>query len=278
MSRIIAIALVAFTFIAQNAPAADAPAWVDPMRKVHAKFTGKPGTFAQFGDSITVTMAYWASLPYDRKNASPEMQEDFDLVQKHMLKECWRDWKGPKFGSDGGQTIRWAHQNIDAWLKAHNPETALIMFGTNDLNGIEAAEYEAKYREVVRKCLDNGTVVILMTIPPRAGRLEKAKQFAEIVRKIGGEMNVPVADYQAEILRRRPDDWDGSQPQFKDPADKDVYNVKTLISRDGVHPSNPKAFAGDYSDEGLRSNGYMLRNYVTLGAYAQVIREVLGRK
>jgi len=51
--------------------------------------------------------------------------------------------------------------------------------------------------------------------------------------------------------------------------------VATLISKDGVHPSNPKNFSGDYSEEGLKSNGFVLRNYLTLLAYGEVIEKVL---
>ena len=39
------------------------PAWVPAMRAVHAQFKGKPGTFAQFGDSISVSMAFWTPTP-----------------------------------------------------------------------------------------------------------------------------------------------------------------------------------------------------------------------
>jgi hypothetical protein len=245
------------------------------MKAVHAKFTGKKGTFAQLGDSITVTLAYWTPLLYERKNLDAEAQKDFDLVNRTMQKACWRDWKGPKFGSDGGQTIRWAAKNVDQWLKDLNPETALIMFGTNDLNGVPPAEYEKLMREVVGKCLANGTVVILSTIPPRSGKLEQSKELAEIVRKIARESKVPVIDYYGEVLKRRPTDWDGSAAAFKDPNDKDVYNVPTLISRDGVHPSAPKAFANDYSADALSHHGYGLRGYLTLRAYADVIRRVI---
>jgi hypothetical protein len=87
-------------------------------------------------------------------------------------------------------------------------------------------------------------------------------------------MKVPLIDYQAEILKRRPDDWDGSKLK----ADvKDVYQVPTLISGDGVHPSNPSKFQ-ECTEEGLKSNGYMLRNYLTLRAYADVINKVLEPK
>ena len=112
-------------------------------------------------------------------------------------------------------TIRWAHQNVDKWLKELNPEVALMMFGTNDLGSLELPEYETKTREVVQKCLDNGTILILSTIPPKHGQAEKAAAFAEAVRKIAREMKVPLTDYHAEILQRRPDDWDGAADQFQ---------------------------------------------------------------
>jgi hypothetical protein len=242
------------------------------LREVHGKFKGKAGTFACFGDSITVTMAFWTPLLYGRKNAPPEMEKAFALVKGHQREECWRGWKGPEYGNEGGMTIRWAAENIDRWLAKLDPETALIMFGTNDLGALELPEYEAKIREVVRKCLSNGTIPILSTIPPRHGVEEKAARFAEAVRKIAAEMKVPLVDYHREILKRRPEDWDGAAEKFKD---HDGYDVPTLISRDGVHPSYPKKYADDFSEEGLRSSGYTLRSYLVLLKYAEVIRTVL---
>ena len=252
----------------------DMPDWALPMKQVHQKFTGTKGTLASFGDSITVTLAYWAPLQGGPKKADAEAVKAYQLVKAYMQPPCWRDWRGPDFGSNGSMTIRWAHENMERWLKKHNPETAVIMFGTNDLTQVDAKEYEQKTREVVDKCLGNGTVVILTTIPPRSGLEGKSKQYAEIVRKIARDMKVPLIDYSAEILKRRPDDWDGSK--LKGDV-KDVYQVPTLISGDGVHPSNPSRFQ-ECTEVGLKSNGYLLRNYLTLRAYAEVINNVLKPK
>jgi hypothetical protein len=249
--------------------------WVDAMKKVHAKFSGQKGTFAHFGDSITITMAFWSSLRGGGKNMAPETAAAYKLVEGFMKPECWSGWKGPEYGNNGTMTIRWAHENVGKWLEKSNPEVALIMFGTNDLNAVPLEEYEAKTRDVVRKCLDNGTVVILTTIPPRHGMLDKAKAYAEAVRKVARQLHVPVCDYSAECLQRRPEDWDGAADKFKEYKD---YDVPTLLARDGVHPSNPKAYSNDYSDEGLRSNGFVLRNYASLHSYAAVIRNVLAAK
>jgi len=255
-------------------PALDARAesgeryWVDQMAKVHSKFSGEKGTFAHFGDSITVTLAYWTPLLYSRKNAPPEMEQAYESVKEYLKNECWRDWKGGEFGNEGSMTIRWAHENIDNWLKRLNPEVALIMFGTNDLNSVPLAEYETKTRQVVQKCLDNGTVVILSTIPPRHGFAEKAADYAQAVRQIALEMKLPLIDFHAEILKRRPDDWDGAMDKF---SQYEEYDVPTLLARDGVHPSNPAKYQDDYSAEGLRCSGYVLRNYLALMKYAEVL-------
>src|SRR5262249_21725615 len=174
------------------------------------------------------------------------------LVKGYLWEECWAKWRGPGYGNEGGMTIRWAHENVDKWLKDLNPEAAVIMFGTNDLGALEEKEYEEKTAEVVERCLKNGTVLILTTPQPRGGLLEKSKQFAEAVRRIAKDKKIPLIDYHAEILKRRPDDWDGASPKFKDVKGSE-YEVPTLIARDGVHPSFPKSHQ-DYSKESLSCN------------------------
>ena len=130
---------------------------------------------------------------------------------------------------------------------------------------------------MVQKCLDNGTIVILSTIPPRHGADAKVKQFVEVTRKVAKELKVPVCDYYQACMDRRPKDWSGRHPKFKD-VPGGTYEVPTLISRDGVHPSNPKKWGGDYSKEGLKNNGFVLRNWVTLMSYYDVLKEVVKPK
>lgn len=247
--------------------------WVSAMRETHARFTGKPGTLALFGDSITVSLAFWAPLSSSPRGLSPELTADLKLVTSHIDPVCWREWRGPEFGNEGGMTIRWADENVDAWLKKLNPEAAVIMFGTNDLTALDKAEYQETLRKVVQRCLANGTVVILTTIPPRHGLLDQSAAFAAVARDVSREYKVPLIDYHTEILKRRPQDWDGALEQFRDePGDE--YNVPTLIARDGVHPSNPRDHQ-DYSERSLSHNGYALRSALTLSQYAEVIRKVL---
>jgi len=97
------------------------------------------------------------------------------------------------------------------------------------------------------------------------------------VREIAREERLPLVDYAAEILQRRPDDWDGALPQFK-ASPGDEYQVPTLLARDGVHPSNPSKWSNDFSSESLKHNGYTLRNYLTLISYAEIIERILKEK
>jgi hypothetical protein len=251
----------------------DPPAWVEPMRAVRARFSGEPGTLALFGDSISVSMAFWAPLAGEPRAMTDEVRAEHERVKKFLKPECWSQWRGPEKGNEGRMTIRWAHENVDRWLADLNPEAAVIMFGTNDLGELELDEFEQKTREVVDKCLANGTVVLLTTLPPRSGLLEKSQEFAQAVRRVAEGSHVPLIDYHAEILKRRPDDWDGTLPKFKDIPGGE-YEVPTLICGDGVHPSNPAAFR-DFSEESLSKNGFLLRNYLTLRAYADVVEHVL---
>src|SRR4051794_22682272 len=99
--------------LAALAPAAfpgdDVPAWAGPMKQVRARFTGTPGTLALFGDSITVSMAFWAPLRGEAKGLSANAAAAHALVKEYLRPECWDKWRGPKYGNNGSMTIRWAH-------------------------------------------------------------------------------------------------------------------------------------------------------------------------
>lgn len=248
--------------------------WIETMRKVHARFSGEPGTFAQFGDSITFSSAFWSPLSVQPKNMSPAVQANYQLVISRLKPDCLNQ-KGPSFGNQGSMTIQWARENISNWLATLNPEVAVILFGSNDLaERMTVEEYEKAAREVVAACLANGTVVLLTTAPPQSARMQKCLELAAAIRRLASDLKVPLVDYCNEILTRRPFDWDGASAEFKN-APGDTYEVPTLISKDGVHPSNPRAYLNDFSGEALANNGYGLRNYLTMIAYANLIREVL---
>src|SRR6516165_730153 len=75
------------------------PGWVAPMKEVHARFTGTPGTLALFGDSITVSMAFWAPLRGEPKGMSKEMATAQKLVKGYTRPEGWDMGRGAKYGN-----------------------------------------------------------------------------------------------------------------------------------------------------------------------------------
>ena len=244
------------------------PAWTRNARAIHATFTGVAGTLALFGDSITESLAFWAPLAEVRGPAPPAIEAAFLRVKARLRPECWSQWRGEGFGNASKTTVAWGRQNVDRWLGTLRPEVALIMFGSNDLPARDQSGYPRALTEVAKACISRGTIPILSTLPPRSGLAREAAAFSDVVRSVAAELDVPLIDYHAAILARRPDDWDGST--IAAPG-SDPYEVLTLISGDGVHPSNPAKYFKDYSDEALRISGFGLRTAQALLAYDQVI-------
>ena len=70
-----------------------------------------------------------AKIVGDLAHAEKEMQDAAALatVRGHMKADCWRKWRGDDYGNKGRMTIRWADENVDAWLKKLNPEAAVLL-------------------------------------------------------------------------------------------------------------------------------------------------------
>jgi len=238
--------------------------WVEPMREVHKRFKGTRGAVAQFGDSITYSMAFWASIPHTVKG--PEWRPYIEYV----FEPSWR-WKGPEFGCCGGWTSSDLLQAVEGALQRLKPEVAFIMVGTNDLGrNIPLHQYKRNLEAIVDKCLSLGCIPVLFTIPPMRGKMEAVREANRIVHEVALSRKVPLVPYFEEVMRRRPEDWDGGL--F---PGEEAYEVETLISRDGVHPSNPSRFVNVFTAEGLSKNGYTLRNYLALLAFKEVCDKIL---
>lgn len=184
------------------------PDWVEAMRQVHRRFSGQKSTFAQFGDSITVTMAFWAPLPHARKNAPPEMERAFKIVNYYMRPECWR-WKGPEYG---------VHPSHPTKYRDDYSEEAL------NCNGYSLRNYLVllKYSEVIEKVLlpqQHGTANGLSPLelafqdwmpkapplPPPKGeviRVASADELFEAVQKAKPGTTILIAEGHYHLPRR----------------------------------------------------------------------------
>jgi lysophospholipase L1-like esterase len=232
------------------------------MKAVHASFKGNPGYVAQFGDSITYSMAFWTPIGWDEPDT---YLTTADAFPKRPKDKRWRDTlkgfraKGPEHGNYSGWRVGDVLGAIDAVLKREQPEAALIMVGSNDIAGGTVPDgYREGLGKIVQKCLEAHCVPILNTIPPRRGLQEAVEAANRVIRQTALEYQVPLADFYAECLRLRPGQtWDNS-----------------IISQDGIHPSGGQVNV--YTQENVQLCGYALRNWVNFLAVRELYFRVLG--
>ena len=256
----LAVALVALPALA----AEEQPDWLDAMREVHAKFQGTAGYVAQFGDSITYSMAFWSPIGWDEPDQY--LTKD-DGLPKRPENSRWRDTikgtrdKGAEHGNYSGWRVENVLKAMDAVLTRAKPEAAIIMIGTNDIAGGKVPDgYRAGLEKIVDNCLAAHCVPILNTLPPRRDRTEAVNEANRIIREVAKQKKTPLVDYYAECLRLRPDTtWD-----------------KTIISDDGVHPTGGKT--NIYTEDNMKVSGYALRNWLNFLAVREVYFRVLTAK
>ncbi|WP_168205305.1 SGNH/GDSL hydrolase family protein [Bythopirellula goksoeyrii] len=247
------------------------PYWVEEMKAVHSIFSGTPGNIARFGDSITYSSASFKPLRYDFTNRTPEDAFAQEWLQSYITPVSWT-WQDDAVAESNGnyssKTAAWPLQtdqnppmtNIQHWLQKLKPELAVVMWGTNDLSSYDVTTYTNNMRQTLQAIKDNGTIPLLSTIPPRRNYESKSALFAQAMRDLSAELLIPLIDFNQEILTRQPGTaWDG-----------------TLISNDGVHPSYNKSTSMDFSESTLNSNGYVLRNYLSLHGLFEIYNEILN--
>ncbi len=237
------------------------PDWVAAMRQVHTGFHGTQGYVAQFGDSITYSMAFWSPMSWTYPDQYLTENDGFPKTPPNAR---WRDVllgardKGPKFANYSGWRVGQLRTAMGAVLEREKPEIAMIMIGSNDISGDRVPEkYAAQLAEVVEKCMTAHCVPLLSTIPPRRGHAKSVAKANQIIRRLAARKRVPLVDFYAACLRLQPGDkWDG-----------------TIISSDGVHPSGGETHV--YTDENIRTCGYALRNWLNFQMVRQIYFHVL---
>jgi len=247
---------------AEPAKPVDPNAWIGEMKKVHAAFAGTKGYVALLGDSITFADAFWTPLDYC--DISQFLVKD-DGLPKNPAGGVWKDAilgkknKGLDHCNGSGWQVGYILRVIDAMLMREKPEAAILMVGTND-SGINqvAPGWQQQYEKIVVKCLEAKCVPILNTIPPRIGKEQTIAEFNVIIRAVAAKYSVPLVDYHAELVRRRPGD--------------SIWG--TLMQKDGVHPSAGKTT--DFSEANLNESGYALRTWMNFHAYRELYFRVLN--
>jgi lysophospholipase L1-like esterase len=247
------------------------------MRAVGKRFTGTPGVVLHLGDSITVASPYTAWAREGREGKTP--QDEAVLRWSHCGERDDRDgWYlashdlplGATFTAAGGvradQYLAGGFKglpSLDEMVRKYNPQVAIVMLGTNDAcQERSAKDYAADMERIVSRLLDNGTIVILSTIPPIFSDAARARAFNDAVWRIAEQHRLPVIDYYGEIVARRPGTtWNG-----------------TLLQHDDVHPTADRAgvtSASAPTPAHLRESGYLLRGWLSVQKLAEVKRRAI---
>jgi hypothetical protein len=256
-----------------------APAdYAEAMSKVAAKHKGTPGVVLHIGDSITYSNPYGSWARYG-KGKTPEDEAVCKWMHVGAENETDGNWLArvdrpggrSETAVSGIRSIEWLEGGkagippLADVVKKYNPQMAVVMLGTNDVNGgRSAAQVKSDMAKVVDILLGNNTIPILSTIPPIKGKDEAVKAVNAGLLALAKEKKIPLIDYYGEILKRRPTDWLG-----------------TLISDDGVHPTagtNGVDAGSAPTEENLKNSGYLLRGWLSVRKVAEIKAAVLDKR
>jgi hypothetical protein len=245
------------------------------MKAVARRGDGRPGVVLHVGDSITHANPYgqWA-----RSGAGRTADDRAALAWMHAGADDDTDgwWLARVDHPDGGRSYtacggirademlaggKGGMPSLGALIERYRPQVVVLMLGTNDASaGRDVAAYRADMEKAVDLMLGRGVVAILSTIPPHPGSPALARSYNEELRSLAKSRKLPLIDYEREILKRRPDDWDG-----------------TLLGKGDVHPTADRAGVTPTSAptaENLRESGYLLRGWLSVRKIAEVRRAV----
>ncbi|MCD6459497.1 DUF4091 domain-containing protein [bacterium] len=200
------------------------------LRKIYNK-SNRPKSILNVGDSISFSMAFMWPMRWNKPGLT--INEGYKYIDKNAAAKS--DMKS-----------NWGKNIIDSVLKNIHPQTATILFGTNDvLKNANPAKYYDNMEYIIDACIKHGTIPILLTIPPTTKKsIDTVKKFNYQLRELARTKKIPVLDIFQLFM--------------------DQNNWRDLLS-DGIHPSYfEDSRAGGYSliNESLYEMYKMIETYV----------------
>ena len=152
-------------------------------------------------------------------------------------------WANPQFCEQGETPLA-------CEIRLANPSIALIMFGTNDVQYLNAEQFDYFLRQVVVQTMRADVLPILSTFPPRPEFPEQGQLFNRIVAQVAQDYDVPLINL-----------WRALEPLPHQGVDPD----------DPTHLTTPAEGGACYFvGENLQS-GFAVRNLLTLRALDAVL-------
>lgn len=242
------------------------PDWIGAMDTLNDGFNGLEFYVGKAGSNEFASPHFWAPLAGPGLDlAGHPWQEEIDA----LLTPNVFGTTGPEYVSPAAQVGRHSSWHIDGepspldQLLSGQPEAVLCMVGTNDILGTDESgsiwpSYQANLETIVQEILIAGSIPMLVTIHPQVDREELVQQVNAIICSVAMAHNVPLVDFNAEVLALQPTGWYG-----------------TIVAADGINLSNGTGQPGDFNPANLSANGYALLNFVCLRTFSEVYRNVL---
>jgi len=249
------------------------------MKKVAAGFTGKQGVVIHVGDSIT-----YAS-PYGQWVIGGQGRDDDDralLAWMHTGSNDDTDgWYlarfdhpagGRSYTAAGGIRLdemlaggRGGMPSLAELVRIYQPQMVVLMLGSNDAShGRKIEDYRRDIETAVKTIMAARAIPILSTIPPHIFRQQLAESYSGALREIARQHELPLIDYEREILIRRPNDWNGTLLN-----ENDEHPTANTGGENGVKASSAP------TDDNLKRSGYLLRGWLSVKKIGEVKRKVL---
>jgi lysophospholipase L1-like esterase len=249
------------------------------MKKVAAGFTGKQGVVIHVGDSITYANPYgqWATAGQgknedDRALLAWMHTGSNDDTDGWYLARFDHPAGGRSYTAAGGIRLdemlaggRGSMLALAGLVRTYQPQMVVLMLGSNDASqGRKVEDYRRDVETALKTILAAHTIPILSTIPPHIDQQELAKSYNVALREIARQQELPLIDYEREILTRRPNDWNG-----------------TLLNENDLHPTaqtggeNGVKASSAPTEDNLRRSGYLLRGWLSVKKIGEVKRRVL---
>ena len=156
------------------------------------------------------------------------------------------------------------HPGGNAVAIVHDAQICVLMLGTNNLWGGALSKerldkIKSNLETIVQKLEAKDIMTIISTVPPFDDNAAKVESLNAVIREIAKEKRLPLIDFHSEIIRRAPgDSWKG-----------------TILSGDNVHPSSGPYQNPFQKPEVFKTNGYLLRAFLSVCKIMEVKRYVI---
>lgn len=236
----------------------------DGLRAIAADANRTANSFAKIGDSLTVSGAFMrcfsgadALIDLDGRD---DLWDAIEHFRSARIDPFRRESAAATVGWSASSALNGNPSPIRTELMALDPQFAVVMFGTNDIQRRNIVSYAEQMLDIADLLIREGVIPIFSSIPPRGDDLDADYQvpaYNAVVRGIAQGRQVPFVDL--EMALRPIDDYGLAGDNLHGSAYRQDGQLR------------PCAFT-----PAALENGYNWRNLLTIEALQRMHAVVLG--